>query len=126
MAASSKLQILRHHCLNATVTMMLLPTEILSEIITIIFMDYLENVMPNPICTIRTLNLEFRAPLPENMTLEQIKAVTAEGFKEESFSILGPYDHNHFLPLLQTSYQVREVALSVLSDVLCIPRSDDR
>lgn len=100
---------------------MLLPAEILLHIITIIFMDYLEDVMPNPI---RLRAFTLKAPLTQGTTLEQLKNLAAEQIKDDHFPILGPYDQNYFLPLLQTSYQIREGALSVLSDVLRIPRSD--
>ena len=38
-----------------------------------------------------------------------------------SFDI-GPFERNYFAPLLQTSWQVRELALLVLSMVFKIPR----
>lgn len=102
---------------------MILPIELLLEITTIVFLDYLEDVMPDP-ALIRDFTLE--APLPPNVTLEQIIGITTEQINEDKIPLAGPYDRNYLIPLLQTSYQVREATLSVLSNILCIPRLNGR
>lgn len=102
---------------------MTLPTELYCEIISIIFMDYLEDVMPD-LTLLRGFTLE--APLTPNTNMEHTRSVAAEQLNETNFALAGPFDNNHLVPLLQTSYQVREATLSVLSNSLNIPRSKGR
>ncbi|KAK7682207.1 hypothetical protein QCA50_014794 [Cerrena zonata] len=103
--------------------MVLLPPEVLFEIVTTVLVDYLENIMPD-LALIRQFTLE--TPLPPNTTAEQVEDIAAKQMRHDYFQIVGPYERNHFAPLLQTSYQIREIALSVLSDHLRIPRVDGR
>ncbi|KAK7682208.1 hypothetical protein QCA50_014795 [Cerrena zonata] len=98
----------------------LLPPELLREIIMIVFTDYLEDIMPES-ALIRRFELDI--PFFPNISLEEARRFAASQVSEDYFQIPGPYDHNHFVPLLQTSYQIREVGLSVLSDGLGISKS---
>ncbi|KAK7681472.1 hypothetical protein QCA50_015564 [Cerrena zonata] len=100
-----------------------LPSELLREIFITVFTDYLEDVMPNP-AIIR--NFSLAAPLPANTTLKQAMDIIEEEFQGYFPPMLGPYDCNHFVPLLQTSPRIRYIALSVLSDTLYIPFSEGR
>ncbi|KAK7682223.1 hypothetical protein QCA50_014810 [Cerrena zonata] len=101
----------------------LLPSELLREIFITVFTDYLEDVMPNP-AIIR--NFSLVAPLPANTTYKQAMDIIEEEFQAYCPSMLGPYDCNYFVPLLQTSPRIRYIALSVLSDTLYIPFSEGR
>ncbi|KAK7681486.1 hypothetical protein QCA50_015578 [Cerrena zonata] len=104
--------------------MMLLPPEVLIEIIAIVLVDYLEDIMPD-IAVIRHFRLE--RPFPFSIeTKDQAEDFVFEQIREDDFKIVGPYDRNHFAPLLETSYQIRDVAISVLSNVFCIPRTNGR
>ncbi|KAK7682221.1 hypothetical protein QCA50_014808 [Cerrena zonata] len=105
------------------IMVLLLPPEILFEIVTAVLVDYLESIMPDP-TLIGQFTLE--TPLPPHATAIQVEDIAAEEIGDDYFSIVGPYDRNHFAPLLQTSYQIREIALSVLSDHLGIPMVDGR
>lgn len=79
--------------------------------------------MPDPVL-IRDFTLQI--PLPADATFEQVKDAAAEQINDAYFSMAGPYDRNWIAPLLQTSYQLRDIALTVLSRALCIPRPNER
>lgn len=88
---------------------------------TIVLLDYVDDIIPGP-DMIR--NFTFDQPLLQdtyklkaliNMAADQIERSGPASFD------IGPFERNHFAPLLQTSWQVREIALLVLSIVFKIP-----
>ena len=84
-------------------------------------MDYIDDIIPSP-DMIRSFTLD--RPPPEGATLQVLYKMVADQLEANgaSSSDIGPFERNHFAPLLQTSWQVREIALLVLAIVFKIPR----
>lgn len=71
---------------------------------------------------IREFQLQEEDFLPEP-TVRRVKRMAMQQIRSNGFPIPGPYERNHFLPLMEASYQLRDIALSVVSDALRIQRS---
>lgn len=90
-----------------------LPSELLREIVITVFTDYLEGIMPSyALHLIRQFSVEEEL-FTWSTTLEMARKIASLQITEDEFYLPGPYDHNHFFPLLHTSYQQRNIALSV-------------
>ena len=103
-----------------------LPTELLREIIMIVLVEYLDDIIPD-VFSIRNFRLDDSIiPDEVNLTFQGTKQLAKQQIERDGFVVPDPHERNHFLPLLQTSHRIREIALSVASDAFYIPRTKSK